>query len=124
MLEGCPATLLLLKEADCFLLSLFNLLVEDLILAVLHVLEHLSLTLNKLLASTLLLLELLLLSVLLELIEFLLLTGVILNLALLGELLFLLAYLCLNEVLVGLAEGLLLVLHLALSFLLLLGLTG
>ena len=59
---------LLLKQLQGLLLSLFNLLVENFIFFVFHVTEHLGLSLDKFLASGLLLSELLLLPILLKLI--------------------------------------------------------
>ena len=59
---------MLFKQLQGLLLSLFNLLVENFIFFVFHVTEHLGLSLDKFLASGLLLSELLLLPVLLKLI--------------------------------------------------------
>ncbi len=59
---------MLFKQLQGLLLSLFYLLVENFIFFVFHVTEHFGLSLDKFLASGLLLSELLLLPVLLKLI--------------------------------------------------------
>lgn len=67
-LELETPALLLLEELKCLFFGLLDLLVEDLVFAVLHVAQDLGLALNEPLARLLLLAELLLLLVLLELV--------------------------------------------------------